>query len=63
MKFFSTLTLGMIVVAVDAAYPNPGNSPPDACYTGMFPMVELISYTDKLSLGSYCEAQHQTANH
>ncbi|KAG8664097.1 uncharacterized protein FPOAC1_014066 [Fusarium poae] len=35
MKFFSTLTLGMIVVAVDAAYPNPGNSPPDACYTAI----------------------------
>ncbi|OBS23055.1 hypothetical protein FPOA_09372 [Fusarium poae] len=25
----------MIVVAVDAAYPNPGNSPPDACYTAI----------------------------
>ncbi|CEI70805.1 hypothetical protein FVEN_g715 [Fusarium venenatum] len=35
MKFISALTLGMIVAAVDAAYPNPGNSPPDACYTAV----------------------------
>ncbi|KAM0499155.1 hypothetical protein ACHAP8_005866 [Fusarium lateritium] len=35
MKFFSALTLGIIVAAADAAYPNPDNSPPDACYTAV----------------------------
>ncbi|RGP63924.1 hypothetical protein FSPOR_8251 [Fusarium sporotrichioides] len=35
MKFSNILTLGMIVAGVDAAYPNPGNGPPDACYTAI----------------------------
>jgi hypothetical protein len=36
MKFFGFLVpLGMVATAVGAAYPNPGNGQPDACYTGM----------------------------
>ncbi|KAI6764999.1 hypothetical protein HG531_012098 [Fusarium graminearum] len=35
MKFVSILGLGMIAIAVDAAYPNPGNGPVDACYTAV----------------------------
>ncbi|EKJ76527.1 hypothetical protein FPSE_03287 [Fusarium pseudograminearum CS3096] len=35
MKFLSILSLGMIATAVDAAYPNPGNGPADACYTAV----------------------------
>lgn len=39
MKFVSILGLGMIAIAVDAAYPNPGNGPVDACYTGALPQL------------------------